>query len=346
MLVEPDSRPRIADNSLSDDPVGRASVSDVRPIFVVGSLRSGTTMIGNYLGSARSVLNAGEYRALHLAYLTLPFQLQGQLTGQSNPQRELHRLTGLTPPDWEPHRLEYVREVQRHAAEFIVRVAREMHRTAFCDSSPRNILIHAALADQFPDALFVLTLRHYSGVIQSLVRQGTISLVPGRESSTQWFDPTAVAAAVLWNQHNEAALRLPRDRTVVFGYDRFCADPEPVLARFKADLAAAGFPTDELDEEVFAISHATDASRPRATVGRAGQHGVRMTILPSYDPLAWLPAIEVDVQPVVELTHHLLLTAYPDDYAEPAGYPGAEALIEAARAQTTPAERSLRPPRG
>jgi len=53
----------------------------VKPIFVVGPPRSGTTMIGNYIGSARSVLNAGEYRALYLAWGALPLQLATSDTG-------------------------------------------------------------------------------------------------------------------------------------------------------------------------------------------------------------------------------------------------------------------------
>jgi len=69
-------------------------------------------MIGNYIGSARSVLNAGEYRALYLAHGSLPIQLSGA-----------RKLAGLIPPEWEPFRREYMGEVQKHAAEFITRVA-------------------------------------------------------------------------------------------------------------------------------------------------------------------------------------------------------------------------------
>jgi sulfotransferase family protein len=276
-------------------------------------------MIGNYLGSARSVLNAGEYQAFYLAYGTLPYQLNGQLSG-------------LIPAGWEPHRQAYMQEVQRHAAEFIVRVTREQGCSAFCDSSPRNLLVLANLVETFPDALFVLTIRHYSGVIQSLLRLGTISLLPGNEPSARWFDPTAVAAAAIWSRHYRAAMKLPRDQTVIFGYDNFCAQPEPVLARLKVDLARAGFPTDELDDSLFATSHASAAGRPRPTVAQMGASGARLNTIPSYEAATWSPAIELDVEPVVGVTHHLLQSFYPDAYAEPAGYPGAEALLEAARA--------------
>jgi hypothetical protein len=149
-----------------------AAVS-VRPIFVVGSPRSGTTLIGNYLGSAASVLNAGEYRALYLAHGALPIQLSAA-----------YRLNGMVPETWVPYRDRYVEEVRRHAAEFIERAAIEQGCTAYCDSFPRNVLIGERLGELFPNAMFVLTLRHYTGVIQSLLRLDTIRLLPSNRPST------------------------------------------------------------------------------------------------------------------------------------------------------------------
>ena len=288
----------------------------IRPIFVLGSPRSGTTMIGNYIGSAKSVLNAGEYRALYLAFGTLPIQLKGALVG-------------LVPPEWESYQAQYVREVQQHAAEFIVRAAESEGRAAFCDSSPRNVLVGPALAHLYPDALFILTLRHYTGTIQSLQRLGMITVLPGNERGVDWVDPGSVAAAVLWNRHYQAALQLPQERTVVFGYDRFCANPEPVLARFKTALRAARFPIRELDDLVFATSHATVPGRPRAAVGVDSPGGPRLTRIPSYDASAWTAFNEYDVDPVVSATDAELRARYPDDYCDPAGYPGAVALLRA-----------------
>lgn len=279
----------------------------VRPIFVVGSPRSGTTMIGNYIGSALSVLNAGEYRAFHLTFLTLPNQMVG-------------RVAGLTPLDWEPHRDEYVRQVQQHACEFIMRAAESGGYAAFCDSSPRNILIADRLAEVFPNALFVLTLRHYTGTIQSILRLGMVQILPGFERSVDWVDPTAVAAAALWSNHYRAALQLPAERTIVFGYDRFCAEPEPVLARFKAGLEAADFPVAELDDGVFAVSHAAQPNITRQTVGHPSKSGPRLAGIASFEASGWSPATESEVQPVVALTDELLRVWFPDDYASPAGY--------------------------
>jgi Sulfotransferase family len=288
-----------------------STAMSARPIFVVGSPRSGTTMIGNYLGSARSVLNAGEYRALYLAYGALPVQMGAA-----------HRLAGLAPPEWEPFRAQYVDEVQRHSAEFIARIAEHEGYAAFCDSFPRNVLIGNKLAEIFPDALFVLTLRHYTGTIQSLLRLGTINLLPANEVAVDWVDPTAVAAAVLWARHYQASFRLPNDRTVVFGYDRFCADPEPTLRRFKARLAAAGFPVDELDDSRFTESHATEPGKPRATAGRRSGKRIRLAAIPSFNPATWSEINEYEVAGAVLPTDQLLRSIFPDDYAEPAGYRG------------------------
>ena len=324
MLVEPASEPHITDNSRSHATESRHdALTPVRPIFVVGSPRSGTTLIGNYLGSARSVLNVGEYRPLYLAFATLPVQLRSPLTG-------------LVPQDWEPHLRAYTEQVQQHAVDFVIRTTQQEGRTAFCDSHPRNVLIAPVLARLFPDALFVLTLRHYTGTIQSLLRLGLISLLPDNEPSLDFVQPTAVAAAVLWDRHYQAAMSLPLERTLAFGFDRFCADPTPTLAAFKTSLARAAFPVEELDDSVFSESHAAIPGRPRATVG-ARQGGIgSLSAIPSYDAESWLPVNELEVHPVVETTDELLRAVFPHDYASPAGYPGFEALA----ARTTP-----RPPK-
>jgi sulfotransferase family protein len=281
-----------------------SALMGVRAIFVLGSPRSGTTMLGNYIGSARSVLNTGEYRALYLVYGALPIQLHGALTG-------------LVPAAWEPHRLDYMRQAQKHAVDFVVRAAEEAGCTAFCDSTPRNVFITAQLAEIFPDALFVLSLRHYSGVIQSLLRLGMMTMLPGNERSMDWVEPNAVAAAIYWARHYQAALTAPMERTAVFGYDAFCADPTSVLARFKASLSSAGFPTEELDDRTFSVSHATPEGQSRTTVG--GDSGLKS--IPSYDAASWSEAMERDVRPFVREIDEALGALFPHDYRAPSGYP-------------------------
>jgi hypothetical protein len=280
-------------------------------------------MIGNYIGTAQSVLNAGEYRALDIAYGTLRSQLTGALAG-------------LVPPDWEAHRDQYVSEVQRHAADFIVRVAESEGRTAFCDSTPRNLLIATRLAEVFPTALFVLTVRHYSGTIQSLMRLGMITVIHDYEQGRDRQAATAAAAATLWSRHYSSAPELPADRTIVFGYDRFCAEPEATLVRFKASLANKEFPVDELDDSAFTVSHALAPGTTRATVGQKSAGETRLASIPSFDAAGWTGATEYHVRPAVEVVDAELRVWYPDDYREPVGYRGAGVLIGEALAGISP----------
>lgn len=284
-------------------------------------------MIGSYIGTARSVLDTGEYRAIYLTHGALPAQLQGGLTG-------------LVPETWEHHRDRYIREAQEHSIDFVQRAAAEQGCAWFCDSFPRNVFIAPLLRELFPDALFVLTLRHYTGVVQSLLRLGTINLLPGGETGVDWFNPTAAAAGAHWSRHYQAAMELPWDRTIPFGYDRFCVDPQTGLAELKGALVAAGFPVHELDDRSFAESHGARFGEPQATVGRLERGGLRLQPRPSYDAAAWTEAIEADVRPAVAAADSLLAGVFPAHYSAPAGYPPPGAGRAATSASPAPTGRA------
>src|SRR5260370_39865509 len=97
--------------------------------------------------------------------------------------------------------------------------------TAFCDHTPRNLLIATQLAEVFPTALFVLTVRHYSGTIQSLMRLGMITVTHDYEQGRDRQAATAAAAGTVWSRHYAAASQLPPDRTINLGDDRLCSQP-------------------------------------------------------------------------------------------------------------------------
>jgi len=198
-----------------------------------------------------------------------------------------------------------------------VRVTHTERRHAFCDASPRNLLIAEKLAEIFPEALFILTLRHYSGTIQSLLRTGMVTQVPGQRPSSE-PGVTAAGAAELWSRYYTAARALPPDRTIVFGYDSFCANPDGVLARFKIRLGRADFPTAELDDRAFSASHASVPGKARRTVGRDSDG--RLAPMSSYDRDDWTAELEATVRPLVAQVDERLFGRYPDDYASPPGY--------------------------
>ncbi len=274
--------------------------SEVRPIFVLGAPRSGTTMIGNYIGSGRSVLNVGEYRAFYVTQALVPEALEG----------------GISPPEWFVDRARYLQEVQGHAKSFIEKIAREKGCRSYCDATPRNIHVGRKLAALLPSALFILTLRHYTGVLQSLARH-----------DFEWIEPkTWPARAQVWVSSYNSAAFLPRDRTIPFSYDRLCADPAETIDRFNKRLQAAGVDVSELDSAVFARSHATRPGDQRPTVSvRTGEGNWQLQPIPSYDRAAWTDHIQAQVTPLVASTDDLLGLMYPDTYSAPAGYASASA---------------------
>ena len=263
-------------------------VLSVRPIFVVGSPRSGTTLVGSWLGSDPRTYDVGEYNAFYATYRSIPSQLRG-----------------VQPPWWESHLDRYLVELREHAAHFIEDVARREGCDSFVDSSPRNLLIADELAMRFPNALFVLMLRHYAGVVQSLGRAGW-----------PWVPSGVEGRADVWANAYCEIDRLPRERTLVISYDSLCASPRAALARMRSQLADAGIRVDQLDQTRLGYSHAHVLGQPRPTLlGDTGE----LRSIPSVDMSSWTPAIDAAVRPHVALVDDQLRREYAE-YVEPAGW--------------------------
>ncbi|MBF9130300.1 sulfotransferase [Plantactinospora sp. S1510] len=257
------------------------------PIFVLGSPRSGTTLAGAWLGSHPSVYAMGEYSAFVFAYATAP-------AGYTR-----------TRP---PYAQRYLRELQSHAAEFAGRLAAERGARFFCDSTPWNLLVADTLAELYPSARFVLTLRHYSGVIQSLERSYLRRYL--------WAGATPVERASIWVAVYERAAALPADRTTVFSYDELCADPGGTVARWRSALARVGVDPAGLDDRVFLRSHASGSDDHRRTVATGTGGRVRFAPIPSIDPLRWSETLDTEVRPVVGEVDRMLRQRFAE-YATP-----------------------------
>jgi hypothetical protein len=149
-------------------------------IFVVGPPRSGTTVLGNLLGTHPDIAYFGEFFAFFFSSITAVSVLK------------------RVPS---PVRDRYLKELEGHAGDFAQRVHTESGRPYFCDSTPWNSLIALKLSTQFPEAVFVVTIRHHVAVIQSLVR----SFNNGYRMTAN----TNVARATLWAQCYNELVRLP-----------------------------------------------------------------------------------------------------------------------------------------
>lgn len=259
-----------------------------RALFVLGSPRSGTTMLGNYLASDPRVLNLGEYGGFHLAFNLAPGAL-GAMPGPYMPSY----LTGLA----------------EHARWFAEGLAATHQKTWYCDTTPWNVLAADRIATALPDALFVLMLRHYSGTIQSLRRS--------YESGFGWAGATWADSAEVWATFYRAVGSLPPDRTLAVSYDALVADPSTILDLTCTWLEDQGYPADEFDVDQLAVSHAPPKAGPRPTIGRRSDGGTTLQSIRSYDPERWSGDIHRMVWPVVEGVHRDLVARFPTAYVLP-----------------------------
>lgn len=253
-----------------------------RPLFVLGVPRSGTTLIGNYLGSSAAVLNFAEYGGFYVAH--------------SMARAVVERIPGY-------HHEAYLAELREHARTFAERLARENGCAWYLDHTPWNLEVAASLAQDPPDAVFVLMVRHYSGNILSLRR-------------FPWAGDSWADVAQLWTTLCGQIISLPPDRLITVGYDALAEQPEETLTVLADALGTHGFPTGDLDRRLLALSHAAIIGEPRPVIGTddgtAGLRPVR-----SFDAERWSGDIHAEVWPIVRDMHFELLRRFPDTYRCP-----------------------------
>lgn len=254
-----------------------------RALFVLGVPRSGTTLIGNYLGSPAGVLNFAEYGGFYVAH--------------SMARAVIERIPGH-------HHEEYLAELRHHARTFAERLAAENGCGWYVDHTPWNLEIAAGLAQDPPDAVFVLMLRHYSGNILSLRR-------------FPWAGETWTDNAQLWVSLCSQIISLPEDRVIPVGYDALAEQPEQTLASLAASLGKHGFPTADLDQRLLTVSHAAIIGEPRPVIGASGDGTTRLQPVRSLDAERWSGDIHAEVWPIVRDMHVELLRRFPGTYRCP-----------------------------
>ncbi|WP_315892460.1 sulfotransferase [Streptomyces sp. P9(2023)] len=220
------------------------AVGTPRAVLVLGSPRSGTTMMGRYLGSSKRVCDLGEFNAFYFARKIAPREFEGF------PGRFLN---------------DYLDDLRTHALEFAQSVAVKESCEFYLDHSPWNLLLGKDLAGDVPDALFVLMLRHPRGVVESLRR----SFDGGRP----WAGEDEAARVNIWRRFYGKALELPSERTVAVSYDELCANPGPTIRDLECRIAAKGFSLGDLDPAVLAKSHATNSAHQRPVIARVDSRG-------------------------------------------------------------------------
>jgi len=255
-----------------------------RGLFVLGVPRSGTTLIGNYLGSSPAVLNLAEYGGFYVVHSVAP--------------AVINRIPGF-------HHDAYLAEIQEHARTFAERLATEKRCTWYLDHTPWNLEVAAELAADPPGSLFVVMLRHYAGNILSL-------------HQFPWGGKTWEDTAQLWVTLSSLIIQLPADRLIPVGYDALAQEPGETLGSLRSSLENHGFDTRRLDDRLLAVSHAAVVGEPRPVIGVLDSGQVRcLHPIDSFDSLRWSGDIHARVWPIVREMHFELLRRFPGVYRSP-----------------------------
>jgi hypothetical protein len=198
----------------------------------------------------------------------------------------------------------FLRGLRGLAVDHVSRSARRQGCSWFCDATPWNLEVAAAIGDALPDAVFVLMLRHFSGAVLSLRR-------------FPWAGDSSADAARLWVELNSWIDQLPEDRTIVIGYDVLAAHPAATVQGIREALLSIGLDPNRFDEAQFADSHASMIGEPRPTVASVVEGRVVFHAIPSLDGQRWTPEVHAAVWPVVADAHRALLGRFAGVYESP-----------------------------
>jgi hypothetical protein len=186
--------------------------------------------------------------------------------------------------------------------------------TFWCDHTPLNLRVAKVLADRLPDAIFVLLLRHYRGVIQSL-RQ---SYADGY----RWAGRQLQDSAALWATYYRNAAELPPERTIALSYEQLCASPETIIYELENALASRfGIDPASFNRRTLATSHATTSAR--RTIATLEVDTVVLKGVESYDAARWTEGMETAASIYVDEVEALMRERFAGVYSEPLPLAGA-----------------------
>jgi hypothetical protein len=247
-------------------------------------------MLGSFIGSAPAGIYIGEFAGFYLTKVIVP--------------REYRRVHSVL-------KQKYIRELQEHAAAFVIKEIEQIGAAFFVESTPWNLHVADYLCRLFPSALFVLTIRHYSGVIQSLERS--------YRDGWRWAGKTLAERAQVWADFYAHASFLPTNRTIAISYDRLCETPELALSQLIEKLRDFHIPAENCDWTVLTRSMATTSERPTiAEIGPSGE--LRLKSRATFKIDKWSDRDQDLVYNTVSGADQVLRVLFPDVYSPPYGW--------------------------
>lgn len=222
----------------------------LRPIFIVGPSRSGTTMMAMALSRSRDVFS---FKELHFfEQLWSPDSKRSNLSWSEAEKlaarliflnREGYLSTGTEAPylGEAAKMLELFPNSQRHAANiykfFLQYETRRASKVYPCEQTPRNIFYMSDILELFPNARFIHMVRDPRAVLASQKgkwkrRKLSASSVPFKEDVRTWINYHPLIMSKLWRSANLAACSLSNDHRIIsVRFEDVVSNPREVLHR-------------------------------------------------------------------------------------------------------------------
>lgn len=197
----------------------------VRPVFVVGAPRSGTSMLRFMLDRHPDIGPCDETHFFYYVYTRR--RHFGDLSDPENRRRLVDRylemknirVLGLDLDGLADTLMESGRSYRLFFLILLSRYARENGKRRLGEKSPDHALHTETLCDWFPRCRIVHLVRDPRAVVGSLRRM-------------PWARDSVMANARWWRRNNEGALRVrDRDNYLPVRYERLVSDPERELRR-------------------------------------------------------------------------------------------------------------------
>jgi len=211
-------------------------MSDIRPIFVLGIQRSGTTWVANALGGHPSIaaVEAEDHNGVHESVFFSHFAREyGNLSEDGAFERfcadftasDYFILTGLSEEWFRAARPRSYAEAFRLVME---EVARRRGCRFWLEKSPHHTLLSDELAEAFPDAFFVCVVRDPVTLIRS--RLWAFGRVPPPYPARLAALMRSSAAVSLYQRHL-ASFCSRCDRAILLRYEEMREDAEAAMKR-------------------------------------------------------------------------------------------------------------------
>lgn len=197
------------------------------------------------------------------------------------------------------------------AALTFANAKRDEDRAQFwCDQTPWNLLIAPSISRLVPDAVFILMLRDYRGVI--------LSLRHSYANGYRWAGREMHESARLWSRFYNCVDSLDPLRTIAVSYDNLCARPEETVRALEDELSSRlGLDPQLFDRSVFCEKHASERN-VRPTIGMRQDDRVALRSVTPYEKDRWTTLNDLACKPYVEQVDAQLRESFPNAYV-PAG---------------------------